>query len=921
MSLKKVSKRMAATTLAAVMAVTMNLSAVSAQIQLPKTVDDAFTIDVEPGEPPNEGTLTQSNYISQIGVDTTIAAPYPKMIPVVWGPAVTGTNTWKQYTEPVGDGVDLTVPTDVGNATLRDWGILDVTAAPFNATVNDTTDDTAAIQKAIEYGKYYQMAVYLPAGTYIVSDTIHLSSGISMRTGNPMTLIAQKNEMPTVLIGSKTGTTTIKLKAQASGFGDPTNPKAVLHYYQPEIGPRDKNDNPDKITVEWGKEHAADREGNIMIDSITVDTNSNPGSETNPNDGAIGIVMSSAQGGVLQDVTVDATSSLVGIVGGSGNGGSWTNVTVTGGKFGIDSRSKTITVPSMQNITLQGQTEVPWLAGAGGTTVVAGMKIMAPSGKPAIVRTTKSQPFFGSLNLIDTSIEYPSAYNGPAIVTTATNGNLVDSAIGTPSDPSVPPAQPKYTEAIYLNNFYVKNAARVLTNNEGTNGIPLNANTGGWFHITEYATGKTDTWNSLDWNSKVYISKTDQGYTHVGASDNAAPLSTLQSKHGWTAADFPSFQMANIADYSVKNPIYAGGAKGNGNADDTAAIQAAINASDYVFLPKGYYRIKGTLQLKPNTKIFGVSPAFTTIYTRPEDIPAWTAVQAVAPLVRTANDANANTVISDISITPPREIANTRADKTNTDPLPHPLYSLKWQAGGGSKMRAVQIEPIRTHGFLGGTKANLEKFQMVPGKFIHPLMLITGSGGGKIYNVYAQLFGEKANATNPALSTLDESTMRLLAIRDKDASNGLSLYATNFEYLKSDVQVEVLNSHYVTFYGSKTEENTTYMHIKDSNHIRIFGHSGSGSAPYDGQKTKFAPSSPIEEAKKGYLFHVENTTNFLITSLADQVHVGDPKWVFENQVVKNPYNYYYALVVDLHKVPSLNRPSMYKIGNPAGSPP
>lgn len=47
------------------------------------------------------------------------------------------------------------------------------------------------------------------------------------------------------------------------------------------------------------------------------------------------------------------------------------------------------------------------------------------------------------------------------------------------------------------------------------------------------------------------------------------------------------------------------GAKGDGETDDTEAIQSAINSSDIVFIPKGTYKISQTINLKINSKIYG----------------------------------------------------------------------------------------------------------------------------------------------------------------------------------------------------------------------------------------------------------------------------------------------------------------------------
>lgn len=55
------------------------------------------------------------------------------------------------------------------------------------------------------------------------------------------------------------------------------------------------------------------------------------------------------------------------------------------------------------------------------------------------------------------------------------------------------------------------------------------------------------------------------------------------------------------------------GARGDGVADDTKAIQAALNKTGAVFLPQGNYLISGTLGVSSNTRVFGAGKDLTKI--------------------------------------------------------------------------------------------------------------------------------------------------------------------------------------------------------------------------------------------------------------------------------------------------------------------
>ena len=73
--------------------------------------------------------------------------------------------------------------------------------------------------------------------------------------------------------------------------------------------------------------------------------------------------------------------------------------------------------------------------------------------------------------------------------------------------------------------------------------------------------------------------------------------SGVADRHGW-GKQFPSWEGPAAAN--VKAPPY--NARGDSFADDTAAIQRAIDEREIVFLPKGYYRIARPLRLRSRTK-------------------------------------------------------------------------------------------------------------------------------------------------------------------------------------------------------------------------------------------------------------------------------------------------------------------------------
>ena len=65
---------------------------------------------------------------------------------------------------------------------------------------------------------------------------------------------------------------------------------------------------------------------------------------------------------------------------------------------------------------------------------------------------------------------------------------------------------------------------------------------------------------------------------------------------------------ANVLDY---------GAIGDGVADDTAAIQAAVNASKSVYFPVGKYRLTSSITLQSNQILLGAGPSPWAPYETP----------------------------------------------------------------------------------------------------------------------------------------------------------------------------------------------------------------------------------------------------------------------------------------------------------------
>ena len=87
-------------------------------------------------------------------------------------------------------------------------GIIDVTAAPYNAQGDGKTDDTRAIQQALRDYADKGVIIYLPNGTYLISKTLRWGT----------------NQKLTTLQGQSRAGTILRLKDACPGFTDPAQP-------------------------------------------------------------------------------------------------------------------------------------------------------------------------------------------------------------------------------------------------------------------------------------------------------------------------------------------------------------------------------------------------------------------------------------------------------------------------------------------------------------------------------------------------------------------------------------------------------------------------------------------------------------------------------------------------------------------------
>jgi hypothetical protein len=722
------------------------------------------------------------------------------------------------------------VPAGLGNRQLAQLGVLDVTQAPFNADPTGQTDSTQALQQAINFARDNQMVAYFPVGTYRISNSLNAVKNGGGPTGTQLWNWSKLT--PCILVGaaasnnnsrrkrtarmSSSARAKILLSPNSPGFNDPSNPKDVINFWS-------RNSTNDPNSSE------ADLNMNQMLVNIDITVG-----QGNP--GAVAVSHNSCQGSGVQDSTIDVTYGLTGIQGGAGSGGSHAGVTIIGGQIGLDLRL-TQNAPTITGITLIGQTQTAILEDAAQTLTAVGIKIVSGIHGPLITSPTPVSPAsHGQLSLIDSEIDFE---------TPDTAGKNI----------AIAPLH-----SLYLNNVYVQNAAKLVSNPDGSQ---LAANPQGWMNVAEYADGiKPPLYQGkYQYQAPVYLDGVRSTNAAVsGVATGQAPPADLELRHLWASGSFPTWESPGAAN--VKAAPY--NAKGDGATDDTAAIQRAINENTIVFLPKGQYCVSKTLQLNSGTKLVGVAQHLSlfVVCGASGDFADPTNPQ---PVIQTNDDPDAQTVLSFVGGNIPQEVTGA--------------YALNWQCGRNSIYRTVM--------FL-----NRPLGSSTPPARNSPMVIISNNGGGRWYNYYAEYY------------TNQGPDYRHLLV--DGTSEPLYFYQVNPEHARGDSNMEIRNSQYVSIYGLKSEGNYRVLWIRNSDNVCMFGYGGDAAA-YEGTS----------------LFRVESTPDFLIANPVDQPRlpgVGSDSNFAGRGVDPNLWYMIVEETADGTEIEStpLDRPVLYRRGQPVG---
>jgi hypothetical protein len=254
--------------------------------------------------------------------------------------------------------------------------------------------------------------------------------------------------------------------------------------------------------------------------------------------------------------------------------------------------------------------------------------------------------------------------------------------------PHVIEIEPNFWEKLFMEDCRftdVKNSAIVISNkNNDHNQISLlNVDCLNVPVLAEYRRSETKT----NWEGKMYKVKKfvyglhidDLGETPIYRTTNE--IETLTIFPEMVKTDIPQLPAmstwANLKDF---------GAVGDGETDDTKAVQKAIESNHPVYVPQGWYKVSESIKLKPNSILIGLNP-ISTQFLLADNTPAFSGFGAPNPLLEVP--AGGNAIVTGIGLSTGDYNSRAVACKWISGPQSY-LNDVKFLGGHGDMSRGPQ---------------------------------------------------------------------------------------------------------------------------------------------------------------------------------------------------------------------------------------
>jgi len=670
----------------------------------------------------------------------------------------------------------------VTDSELREIGLYDVTA--FGADPDGVDDSTQAIKEAMRLayrdgseGHPDRGAVFFPEGTYIVTEQLLGLSDRTMSRNNANQFIGStKGERPILYF---------RPKASDNSFNNPNNPKPFIYF-----GP-----------LEEGNEAMGMSQGLRNMEIRIADERTS---------GTIALRLGGAQDNILHNVKIlfEGTGA-VGLQDMVGTNSVVQGVEIIGGKIGLKGGSSKW--PSFNNITLKDQEDyaITGLITAG-PLALSGFHIVKDSA-PAIKTDDGNTGYThsgGAYALSDGMIEFVQDNNSPAI----------DNIEG---------------RNVTLQNVYIKNSKKIIN----SSGDIWSSNSSDWVQVDVYG-------SVIEGTTYQVINGSKSNDIMKGTLSTELPPNDLLIKHGVDPTDYPSpdvlLERIKEGDRSVVNIANVEGSRGYNRGpevnamdavDSTEAFRSVLRDPNvkYVLIPRGIYLISGTISLRENTHLIGVTNYLSEIRTHT----TWRPTSNVE-IITTVDDKNAETKISNLKLGYSVERARNW------------FTAIHWKAGKDSVFYNVMIRPM-------GGECDKKVESTWYGNPTAEIK-ITGNGGGKFYGL---------GPVGEGCAKRHDGFRNLLV---ENTNQPLTLYGFNPEDgFRNSTQAEFKNVKNVAIRGFKCEDRPGFKFHGGSDNIALFGIGGKTGVEMEQVENGFASNILHKTHNVGEFLFIERFSSSTVT--------------------------------------------------------
>lgn len=449
-------------------------------------------------------------------------------------------------------------------AAQPNWedGFLDVTKPPYTAQGDGITDDTEALQNAIDDAFAANLVVYFPSGIYMVSNQLRCIQPQGRSLPIPIEAQSQR-KFGHLLLGSNSVWPTIRLIDNSS-----VNENVLIKFaYIADSGTED-----------------ASRHYLGSIRNFNIDMGNNPDVSAVYNSGA--------QYSVIQNLNIFGNFDA-GIYRIPGSGGYTANISITGGKVGIR-QDEYRPCPTIFGLKLTGQTKYGIeLLNTRGALTVAGFEITGPP---------DSENDYAAIYLSNASKSLEQGAVADLILKDGTIQTF-STAIAIRND----------DQNVVLQNVWMK-TDEIISSGQGPGQRVLKGDKEAWKYVEEYTYAAAVDQGIVSIGG-VVLPHTGSGIVHATALIDSLPADNLLDVHLW--GDMPSWE-----DLHVNLVDDFGVTRDDDKDDDAITIQRAIDAvctpgnthyGKTLFIPRGYYHLRSSVILKNGLKMVGAGKNISVI--------------------------------------------------------------------------------------------------------------------------------------------------------------------------------------------------------------------------------------------------------------------------------------------------------------------